>query len=380
MRGQASGGHIDTSLTPVPTPPKRPLAPAYRPRRGFDGENPRAAENVVERGEAPMRRITLVFAAVLGAALCTGCPTDPRELAEHSELRTFPAPAGKLVRLNLSSLDAEIEVAPAEVITVDVNLAVRAPTRAAAARWLARSQPTLEDSETVLEVRAPRRRVTFLLGSLRTDSQLRVIVPPTCRLEVASSSGDVRLEGGVDLAAPVRVTTVSGDVTVRGGVRSLDLRTVSGDLKVTAGTLEQLQLRSISGDATVEAPLRRVLADTTSGDLRLVGLVGDLSVHTTSGDLRAEYAPAGMPNAIRVDTTSGDVRLRLPSLSGLRGELRSRTGTVRTSAVGRWEKKDRHFVLVPTALQAPPVEAAPGRAAATVEVSTRSGDISLRPS
>lgn len=326
----------------------------------------------------PRNALTLTTVLAL-AVLLAGCQGSSSEPAEHHDYRTFPAADGKLVRLELSSLDPEVEVAAGDTITVEVSLSARAGSRAAAARWVERRTPQIDDSPAVLEIRAVRRTGTFFVGSLRTTSHLRVVLPPTCRLEITTSSGDVRVDGGETLTAPVRITTVSGDVTVRGGVRSLEVRTASGDIKLTGKDLDHLQLRSTSGDATVRAPLRTVLADTTSGDLRLEKLIGDLSAHTTTGDTRAEwaYVPAGA--SIRADATSGDVRLRLPSLAGVAGELRTRTGSVRTTALGRWERKERHFVLVPPPREAPPVDDSPGRTSVTVEVSTRSGDISLRP-
>ncbi len=324
-----------------------------------------------------MPRNALTLASLLALVVLLGaCQRPPAQPAEYHDSRSFPAAEGKLVRLEVSSLDPEIEVAAGDTITVKVSLSAQASSRAAAARWLERRTPQIDDSPAVLEIRARRRRGTFTVGSLRTTSHLRVVLPPSCRLEIATSSGDVSIDGTATLAAPVRIATTSGDVSVRGGVRSLEVRTVSGDLKVNSGELEQLQLRSTSGDATVRAPLRSVLADTTSGDLRLEDLIGDLSAHSTSGDVRAEWAELPAGASIQAETISGDVRLRLPSLAGLGGELRTRTGSVHTKAPGRWERRNRHFVLAPSA--APPAEAPPGGIGVTVEVSTRSGDISLR--
>lgn len=328
-----------------------------------------------------MSRPRLTFATVVAVAgLLAGCHSPSSPLAEHKETTTFPAADGKLVRIELTSLDPEILVAAGESITVEVHLSARAGSRAAAARWVERRRPRIHDSPATLEIRAARRAGAFFMGSLRTSSQLRVTLPPTCRLDVTTSSGDVRVDGTETLSSPVRITTTSGDVTVRGGVRTLEVRTTSGDLRLSGKNLENLQLRSTSGDVTVRAPLRSLLADTTSGDLRLEGLTGNLSIATTSGDVRAEWASLTPGSRIRVDTTSGDVRLRLPSLADLTGELRTRTGNVRTQAPGRWERKERHYVLLPAPPEAPPAEAPPGRAGSTVEISSRSGDISLRQS
>ncbi len=326
------------------------------------------------------RKVLILAATAALAALLAGCQRPPAEPAEFHDARSFPAGEGKLVRLDVGSLDPEIEVAAADTITVEVRLSAHASSRAAAARWVERHAPKIDDSPAALEIRAVRRGGTLIVGFLRTHSHLRVVVPPSCGLEITTSSGDVSIDGRETLTAPARITTTSGDITVRGGVRALEVRTVSGDLKATGNGLEQLQLRSTSGDATVHAPLRTVLADTTSGDLRLENLIGDLSAYATSGDLRAEWADLPVDASIRAETTSGDVRLTLPSLTGVTGELRTRSGSVRTHAPGRWERKDRYFVLVPVLPGLPPAEAAPGSGGVTIKVSTRSGDILLRSS
>jgi len=325
----------------------------------------------------PRKKLTFAPLAAL-AILLAGCQRPPAEPATYHDTRSFPAAEGKLVRLHVSSLDPEIVVAAGDHITVEVRLSAQASSGAAAARWVERHTPQIDDSPAALEIRAARRWGTLMVGFLRTTAHLRVVLPPSCRLEITTSSGDVSIDGTETLNAPVRITTTSGDVSVRGGVRSLEVRTTSGDLQATGQELEQLQLRSTSGDATVRAPLRAVLADATSGDLRLEGLRGDLSAHSTSGDVRAAWADLPAGASIRAETTSGDVRLRLPSLAGVTGELRTRTGTVRTKAPGRWERRDRHLVLIPSPHGAPPPEEAPGGAKVTVDVSTRSGDISLR--
>lgn len=325
------------------------------------------------RASAPATALGLAAAVLL-----TGCAGPSREPVQYLDHRTFPVTEGKLVRIEGGFFDPEIQVTAVSEISVEVALSARASTSAAANRWLQRHRPTMEDSPAVLTIRAPRRARKLLVGSLRTRSHLRVMLPPNCQLEVTSSSGDVHLEGSEVLTAPVRITTTSGDVSVRGGASVLEVRTVSGDLKATTSQLEQLHWRSTSGDATVQAPLRSVLADTTSGDLQLEDLVGNFSVHTTSGDVRGEWAHLPAVAAIRVDTTSGDVRLRLPSWAGVSGQLRTSTGSVRTSAPGRWERHDRHYLLVsPAPLNRS--EAAPGGSGVTVEVVSRTGDISLRP-
>jgi hypothetical protein len=66
-------------------------------------------------------------------------------------------------------------------------------------------------------------------------------------LEVKTVSGDVQLRG-TGRAATSRVTTVSGDLRIERGAGVLEVTTVSGDLALALGGLRSLRLRTTSGD------------------------------------------------------------------------------------------------------------------------------------
>jgi DUF4097 and DUF4098 domain-containing protein YvlB len=284
----------------------------------------------------------------------------------YRETKTFPATAGKLVRLELASLDPLIRVAEATEITVTVALEARSSSGRAAQRWVARHTPVFEDSESTLEVRLPRRpHGAFVVGMLHTSDTVEVTIPPGCRLEVRSTSGDVELEGTAALAGPVRLNTASGDVGVRGGASALVVKTASGDVRVTGGTVEQLEVETASGDVTVEASTARALVDTASGSIRLRSLTGDLSVDTTSGDVRATWVSLPATGRVSVRTTSGGVRLRMPVTPALAGRLSTSSGRIVSDVDGAWGRSHRSLEI--------------GAAAGGVEldVRTTSGDIHL---
>ena len=84
---------------------------------------------------------------------------------------------------------------------------------------------------------------------------------------------------------------------------------MSGDVDVVAGGPIELKARSVSGDLTLRAPRFDALAaSTTSGDVRIDGALGEAGEHvisSVSGDVELVT-----PSAVRVDTQSitGDVR------------------------------------------------------------------------
>ena len=163
-----------------------------------------------------MRRALLILVLTL---LVTGCRPPDRTPLAHHESRTFAAPAGKLVRCDLRSLDLEVVVKEGDAITAVVDLEASASSSAFARRWIENHTPSFADSADTLEIKVPsRHRSSLIVGYIRTEGSIVLTLPPRCRLEVASSSGDITVEGSAPLAAPVRLTTSSGDVEIAGGV------------------------------------------------------------------------------------------------------------------------------------------------------------------
>ncbi len=310
-----------------------------------------------------MRKAGLVGALAL--LLGTGCVRHAVPLVTH-QTRTFPAAADKLVRLDVRSFDVDVRVTEAATISVTVDLDARSSSRGAARRWVEDNTPVFDDSSSALEVRVPTRgRGLFIIGFLHTNAKLELVVPPTCRLEVRTSSGDVAISGTAALAGTVRVRTSSGDLNVTGGLRELVARTSSGDVRVTGQPLTVLEADTSSGDITLEAGSERAIVDTTSGDVRLEKLTGDLSADATSGEVRASWdgVPAG--KKLRVHTSSGDVHLRIPRAVALKGEIHTSSGSITSDIEGSSGDRGHRLSF-----------SAPGESP-DLDVRTSSGDVSV---
>jgi len=176
----------------------------------------------------------------------------------------------------------------------------------------------VEAGEGVLRVRSSRgvfigldvfgRR--FRWGTGVGELDLIVEVPRSARLELATVSGDVHVEG---TGGPQRYKSVSGELQLEHVSGPIEIDTASGDIALDANAPVALHLRTVSGDLVAKAPLiRRLEATTMSGDIRVESSfeVGQQhSIETVSGDTRL-VTRSGL--TIEARTVSGDIRSDTP--------------------------------------------------------------------
>jgi Putative adhesin len=141
-------------------------------------------------------------------------------------------------------------------------------------------------------------------------------------------SGDIHLVAGA--AKNIEAKSISGDVVLTGGNADTEVTTVSGNAKLTLGTVPRARFRTVSGDFTANmaaAPGVMVDAESISGNVVLdfaSAPAADFDVQTLSGDInncfgpkpvRPQYGPGNRlmfktgDGRVRVTTKSGDVRL-----------------------------------------------------------------------
>ncbi|HVN76616.1 MAG TPA: DUF4097 family beta strand repeat-containing protein [Thermoanaerobaculaceae bacterium] len=311
-------------------------------------------------------RSSILVAAVAVALAAGGCARPSVPLSTQ-ETKTFPAAPGKLVRFDVRSLDVEVEVAPASAITATVEVDARSSSRAAARRWVETHTPAFEDSADTLEVRQGARRSGIVIfGYLNAKARVKVTIPPGCRLEIRTTSGDVAVAGDATVTGPVRITTTSGDVKVTGGLKELIVKASSGDVVVRRQALTALEADTTSGDVTLESGSERTIVGTTSGGIRLENLTGALSADASSGEVAASWSSVPADAKLRVRTTSGDVRLRIPEGAVLRGRISTSSGTIRSDLKGGTSDRREHELLLDAT-----------GPAAELDVRTSSGDVSV---
>ncbi len=159
---------------------------------------------------------------------------------------------------------------------------------------------------------------------------------------VDTGSGDVRI---VRQAGDVQVDTGSGDVhLVRVAAAKIDVDTGSGDIEMRESS-GALNCDTGSGDIVGSGLTLggALYADTGSGDVSLSGdfsAVGKITIDTGSGDVTLEANPASAAPQVRmaVSTGSGEITLDLPasrvthsSHGDIRAEIGKATGTAEIS-------------------------------------------------
>ena len=160
-------------------------------------------------------------------------------------------------------------------------------------------------------------------------TRLVLQVPLRASLEIESVSADVRVDGVA--SDELEIESVSGNVTVAGAPREADISSVSGDLALTLNTASASS-ESVSGDIRLSGRLTGdIQAESVSGDIRIDSRgerVRSVSTGTVSGDadVRVALAEGG---EISAESVSGDIRLRLPKDLSARVDAESFNGDLR---------------------------------------------------
>ncbi len=178
-------------------------------------------------------------------------------------------------------------------------------------------------------------------------STLEFMVPKGCELEVQGVSTDFdisRVEGSLDIATvsgdirldcnskDVEIGCVSGDVEVSGVQESLEISIVSGDARVTAGTLKKLEFSSVSGDFELEANAAKHASweiSCHSGTAHLAvpsNIDAEFDISTFSGDIDNEFGQQAERTSKfapgkELNFTNGDGSARI-EISVFSGEVR----------------------------------------------------------
>lgn len=161
-------------------------------------------------------------------------------------------------------------------------------------------------SDASLTVHVPARSAVSA-SLVSSDASIEGV---TGALQIKSVSGNVHGES----AQEVRISTVSGDVDLdaKQGTTLLEVRTISGDLRVRGAASGEIDVNSVSGDATVEvAKITRGRFKTVSGDMRVIGAFaadGRFEGESVSGDFGIDFRGSAPPAEYDIETFSGEIR------------------------------------------------------------------------
>jgi len=150
----------------------------------------------------------------------------------------------------------------------------------------------------------------FSLFSSRKACTVTISLPAGSydSLDLATVSGDVKIPDDFSFTGDVEITTTSGDVDMEPeSCSDVEITTVSGDLELEDMICKSLRVMTTSGDLRLEnVEAIRMILDTTSGDVALDRTVTDtLEAQTVSGDVTLEKIDT---ETAEIETVSGDVK------------------------------------------------------------------------
>ena len=200
------------------------------------------------------------------------------------------------------------------------------------------------------------------------EAHLQVQIPKDSELNVSAVSADVTSAGVLGVQ---HVSAVSGEVTAELAGSDLELKTVSGDVRLKGhGQPARLHVSTVSGDVHLEHGAGDLEAGTVSGTL-VVSLDSARSVRarTTSGDLRFQGRLTRGAD-FDASTVSGDLDVRASAEGGYGYELKTFSGDIRSCFDAQAERSGK-FMPGST------LQGTRGEGAGHVRLKTMSGDIQL---
>jgi DUF4097 and DUF4098 domain-containing protein YvlB len=180
-----------------------------------------------------------------------------------------------------------------------------------------------------LLVRSRKQSFAGLFGSLDGSVRVHVRVPHGSSVELATSSVDATLDGTF---ADLDVRSASGNVRLTGDLAGdANVRTVSGGVRL-AHVAGDVSMSTVSGSVSADSVDGSVTMRSVSGAMRVGSLrEGTVKVQSVSGDIELGIA-AGTSIDVDASTASGNLVTEVP-LSDTPAADAGRTVVVRSSTV-----------------------------------------------
>jgi hypothetical protein len=200
------------------------------------------------------------------------------------------------------------------------------------------------------------------------EARLQVKIPKDSELDVSAISADVAASGVLGVQ---HVSAVSGNITAELAGADVELKTVSGDLRLKGhGLPARLHVSTVSGDVHLERGAGELEASSVNGTL-IVSLDSARAVRarTTSGDLRFE-GKLTRGATFEASTVSGDLNVRTSADGGYAYEVSSFSGDI-TDCFNASPERTRTYG------PGSRLEGTRGEGAGHVRLKTMSGDVQL---
>jgi DUF4097 and DUF4098 domain-containing protein YvlB len=200
------------------------------------------------------------------------------------------------------------------------------------------------------------------------EARLQVKIPKDSELDVSAISADVTTSGVLGVQ---HVSAVSGNITAELAGADVELKTVSGNLRLKGhGLPARLHVSTVSGDVHLERGAGELEASSVNGTL-ILSLDGARAVRarTTSGDLRFE-GKLTRGATFEASTVSGDLNVRTSADGGYGYEVSSFSGDITDCFNASPERASTYG-------PGSRLEGTRGEGAGHVRLKTMSGDVQL---
>jgi DUF4097 and DUF4098 domain-containing protein YvlB len=267
----------------------------------------------------------LIAAAVVVALVAA--PVLAEQKFEEKFAKTVPlSKTGKFYLTNISG-DVEILTSKEAQVKIEALKTSKASSLEKAKENAAKVtiEVTGEGDLVRVETKYPRQSGDSWGGdSINVTVDYKIWIPEQAAAEIKSVSGDVNVaalggqakikcvSGNVDLAgaAGAEVDLVSGDLSMAQIAGDAHVNAVSGNIDVT-GIKGSVEVKAVSGDIKLldVADAQMVGAESVSGNITYVGAIkagGRYEIKTHSGDVRVTI-PAGSSFDLEANTFSGDI-------------------------------------------------------------------------
>ena len=294
----------------------------------------------------------------------------PEGSVESTEPFTRSFKVGRGAALTVSNISGNIQVSAGGNDQIEVQATKRAWAGNAEQAKQRLGDATIEPYVTGNRVELRVEHVARKEGR-GIEVEFDVKVPADASVELRTVSGDLRI---TNVNGEVRAQGVSGNVLLEGTRRVALAKSVSGDIALTnAGADAQLSVTTVSGNLIATTLAARTLdVNTVSGDVRIGGWSGERAlIRALSGDvdLETSLVKAGR---YEIESHSGDVRLALPEQSGFDLDSHTFSGRIRVDFAIKTEGPVRNTDRGPRS-----VRGLYGDGSSSLRVHTFSGDLTI---
>ena len=297
-------------------------------------------------------------------------PRFPQGWVESTEPFSRSFKVGRNAALLVANVGGNIQVSPGGNDQIEVQALKHA--------WAPNPEQAKERlGDAVIEAYATATRVELRVeyagrkDGRGVDIEFDIKLPVDASVELRTVSGDIRV---TNVKGEVRVQGVSGNLHLEGTPRLAVVKTVSGDITLAnAGADAQLSISSVSGDLLAQTlTARSVDLNTVNGDVRLGSWSGDRAlIRTLDGDidLQTSLTKGGR---YEIESHSGDIFLSLPEQPGFDLDTHTFSGRIRIDFPIKSEGPIRDSDRGPRS-----VRGTYGDASSSLRIQTFSGDLTV---